>query len=227
MLIYNFQKEFIGIDEADLEVFGFADLSELKAESSDFADMFVRTPGYIHNFKHVHWIDFVTCADPSEQSKVIIEINSKTFKALLNIETVYLSDSPTSKAYLIHLNNLRGLTLQENGDFSEDIARKKPPKIEPSVGHAFNLSQEEEAEIEASPELEGFKPFENIQETPEVPEVHEEVQEIQEPTPVAPLDISFDDDIDTSIFGTSEEEPVEVETPAVEIEESISIDPLS
>jgi len=85
MLIYNFQKEFVGIDEADLEIFGFANLSELKAESTDFADMFVRAPGYIHNFKHVHWIDFVTCADPSEQSKVIIEVNSKTYKAILDI----------------------------------------------------------------------------------------------------------------------------------------------
>jgi len=221
MLIYNFQKEFIGIDEADLEVFGFANLSELKAESSDFADMFVRTPGYIHNFKHVHWIDFVTCADPSEQSKVIIEINSKTFKAILDIETIYLSDNPTSKAYLIHLNNLRSLTLQENGEFSEDIARKKPPKIEPSVGHAFNLSREEEAEIETAPELEGFKPFEDIQETPEV---HEELQEIQEPAPTAPLIISFDDD---DIEETSEEEPVKVETTNVEIEKSVTVDPFS
>ncbi len=224
MLIYNFQKEFVGIDEADLEVFGFENLAELKAESSDFADMFVRTPGYIHNFKHVHWIDFVTCADPSEQSKVIIEVNSKTYKAVLDIETIYLSDNPTSKAYLIHLNSLRGLTLQENGDFSEDIARKKPPKIEPTVGHAFNLSQEDTAEIEETPELEGFKPFENIQETPEV---QEEVSETQDSIPTAPLDISFDDDIDESIFEKTEEEPIAAETPIVEEEETPSVDPLS
>lgn len=217
MLIYNFQKEFVGIDEADLKVFGFENISELKAESSDFADMFVRTPGYIHNFKHVHWIDFITCADPSEQSKVIIEVNSKTYKAVLDIETLYLSDNPTSKAYIIHLNNLRGLTLQENGDFSEDIARKKPPKIEQTVGHAFNLSQEEEAEIEEAPELEIFKPFENLQETPEV----------QESASTPSLDISFDDDIDESIFEKSEEEPNLVETPIVAAEKNLSSDPLS
>ena len=228
MLIYNFQKEFVGIDEADLEVFGFANLSELKAESSDFADMFVRTPGYIHNFKHVHWIDFVTCADPSEQSKVIIEVNSKTYKAILSIDTIYLSDNPTSKAYLVSLNNLRALTLQENGEFSEDIARKKPPRIEPTVGHAFNLSNDEaEIDNETAPELEGFKPFENIQETPDA-KVVEEFQEIQEPIPTAPLDISFDDDdINESIFDKNEEEPIQVETPTVEIEESVSVDPLS
>ncbi|MEN8302596.1 MAG: Hpt domain-containing protein [Campylobacterota bacterium] len=231
MLIYNFQKEFVGIDEADLEVFGYTDLSELKAESSDFADMFVRTPGYIHNFKHVHWIDFVTCADPSEQSKVIIEVNSKTYKAVLGIDTVYLSDSPTSKAYLINLNNLRALTLQENGEFSEDIARKKPPKIEPTVGHAFNISQEE-VTAEAIPELEGFKPFEDLQETPDVEEVQEtqeiqEIQDIPEPTQIVPLDISFDDEIDESMFDKKEEEPVSVKTPVEKPEEDSSLDSLS
>ena len=228
MLIYNFQKEFVGIDEADLEVFGFANLSELKAESSDFADMFVRTPGYIHNFKHVHWIDFVTCADPSEQSKVIIEVNSKTYKANIEIDTVYLSDNPTSKAYLINLNNLRGLTLKENGEFSEDIARKKPPRIEPSVGHAFNISKEDEEalEYEAAPELEGFKPFENIE---DVEDVEEEIQEIK---PTAPLDISFDDDdIDDSVFSRDEEEPVAqepvtVEDVAISVDTDLSLDSL-
>ncbi len=236
MLIYNFQKEFVGIDEADLEVFGFANLAELKAESSDFADMFIRTPGYIHNFKHVHWIDFVTCADPSEQSKVIIEVNSKTYKATLGIETVYLSDNPTSKAYLVSLNNLRTLTLKENGEFSEDIARKKPPRIEPTVGHAFNMSQEEEEALESEqpvPELDGFKPFESVQETPELQEISEveevqEIQEVQETQTSEPLEISFDDDIDESVFDKEEEPfiqtPSEVENPALDL--SLDLDDL-
>ncbi len=229
MLIYNFQKEFVGIDEADLEIFGFANLSELKAESTDFADMFVRAPGYIHNFKHVHWIDFVTCADPSEQSKVIIEVNSKTYKAILDIETVYLSDNPTSKAYLIYLNNLRTLTLKENGDFSEDIARKTPPKIEPTVGHAFNLSQEEEKEIETIPELSGFKPFDNLKEAKETPEVspfspEEDTHEIQIPTPTIPLDISFDEDED--IFAQEDNAPTEADTHAEESEDIFSLESL-
>ncbi len=236
MLIYNFQKEFVGIDEADLEVFGFANLAELKAESSDFADMFIRTPGYIHNFKHVHWIDFVTCADPSEQSKVIIEVNSKTYKATLGIETVYLSDNPTSKAYLVSLNNLRTLTLKENGEFSEDIARKKPPRIEPTVGHAFNMSQEEEEALESEqpvPELDGFKPFESVQETPELQEISEveevqEIQEVQETQTSEPLEISFDDDIDESVFDKEEEPfiqtPNEVENQALDL--SLDLDDL-
>ncbi len=223
MLIYNFQKEFIGIDEEDLEVFGFANLSELKAESSDFADMFVRTPGYIHNFKHVHWIDFVTCADPSEQSKVIIEVNSKTYKANIEIDTLYLSDNPTSKAYIINLNNLRGLTLKENGEFSEDIARKKPPRIKPSVGHAFNISPEDEEALEKEeiPEIPGFKPFEDIatEKEVEVVEKIETVEETLEPIHQAPLEISFDDEptIDEPVAPVA----VAPETPKIDLDLSV------
>ena len=229
MLIYNFQKEFIGIDEADLEIFGFTNLSELKAEASDFADLFVRTPGYIHNFKHVHWIDFITCSEASEESKVIIEVNAKTYKANIAIDTMYLSDNPTAKAYLVTLNNLKSLTVKENGEIAEDIARKRPPRIEPTVGHAFNLPDEGEDKVatEATPELEGFKPFENLQETPAA-EVVEYMQEVQEPSQTAPLDISFDnDDIHESIFDKSKEEPLEVETPTVEVKDNYSIDPFS
>jgi len=53
MLIYNYQKEFLGIDEKDLKTLGFNSLSELRAEVTDFADLFVKTPGYVHNFQHV------------------------------------------------------------------------------------------------------------------------------------------------------------------------------
>jgi len=215
MLIYNYQKEFVGIDKADLEVFGFANLAELKAEASDFADMFVRTPGYIHNFKHVHWIDFVTCAEPSDESKVVIEVNSQTFKANLEIETVYLSDNPTSKAYLVHLNSLRGLTVKENGDISEDIARQRPKRVEPTVGFAFNAPQEDEefdspAVMQEIPELEGFKPFEHIDEV-------EEVADVQSDTA---LDVHFDDDT------LDESTPVTTDTPKAEVveEQNIPID---
>lgn len=231
MLIYNYQKEFIGIDEADLEVFGFANLSELKAEASDFADMFVRTPGYIHNFKHVHWIDFVTCSEPSEESKVIIEVNAKTYKANVEIETIYLSDNPTAKAYVVHLNNLRGLTVKENGEISEDVARKRPKRVEPTVGFAFNAPQETESSEDSDsfdspaimqeiPELEGFKPFEQIDEVEKVVEVQSN----------APLEISFDDEpMDESVFSSTvavEEEAFQEEDTPIEIEDAYSIDML-
>lgn len=150
MLIYNFQKEFLGIDEKDLRAIGFKDLAELRTEVSDFADLFVKTPGYIHNFKHVHWIDFITCAESNEESKVIINVNNKNYRATLQITTIFLVDSPSSKAYSIHLGNLRELTAKESENISGDITPRTAPEplqakpIFNSPDHSENFVEPEE-----------------------------------------------------------------------------------
>jgi len=127
MLIYNSQKEFIGMDESDLSRLGFSNLAQLRAESADFADLFVKTPGYIHNFKHVHWIDFIVCADSAETPKVIIHANEKNYRCNINITTAYLTDNPTAKAYLVNLQNLRELSKTESSNISNDIQEKPIP----------------------------------------------------------------------------------------------------
>ena len=106
MLIYNFQKEFLGIDEDDLQALGFSDLNELQTESYDFADLFVRQPGHIYNFQHVHWIDFLLYADSAEETKAIISAKEKHYRCNLSVRPMYLTDNPTEPAYVIYLNNL-------------------------------------------------------------------------------------------------------------------------
>ncbi|MFK5937257.1 MAG: Hpt domain-containing protein [Sulfurimonas sp.] len=127
MLIYNSVKEFIGIDEHDLKALGFSDFSQLRSEAADFADLFVRTPGYVHNFKHVHWIDFVSCAESAEESKVIISVKSKSYTASLSITKAYLTDKPNSEAYFVALNGLRPLSSRENETVTNDLRSKSAP----------------------------------------------------------------------------------------------------
>jgi hypothetical protein len=138
MLIYNYQKEFVGIDESDLKALGFSDLSQLRNESADFADLFVKTPGFVHNFKHVHWIDFVTCAEGSEDSKVIIHANGKNFRGTLDIKTAYLVDDPSQKAYIVNLVNLRALTHNENEQVAGDVLEKPAPRVSTQSAAIFN-----------------------------------------------------------------------------------------
>ena len=127
MLIYNSTKEFIGIDEYDLKIFGFSNLSQLRSEAADFADLFVRTPGYVHNFKHVHWIDFVSYAESADESRVIISIKSKSYTASLSISKAYLTDKPNSEAYFIALNGLRPLSSKENEIVASGVRDKPIP----------------------------------------------------------------------------------------------------
>ncbi len=132
MLIYSSEKEFIGIDEEYLKTFGFQNLAQLQAEHADFADFFIKQPGYVHNFQHVHWIDFIDCAESSEESQVLIKIHAKSFTANLSLSTLYLTQSPASKSYLIKLNNLKQLSGDTGEEFLVNIEEEPPtpPKIQ-------------------------------------------------------------------------------------------------
>jgi len=131
MLIYNYQKEFLGIEEKDLKILGFATLADLKAEVNDFADLFVKTPGYVHNFKHVHWIDFIAYADEGEEAKVLINVNAKTFTAKLGLNKAYLADNPSVPAYMIHLHGLRSLSSDETQNLSAGVLDRELPEVAP------------------------------------------------------------------------------------------------
>ena len=199
MLIYNFQKEFLGMDEKDLRFLGFKDLSALRNEVSDFADLFVKTPGYIHNFKHVHWIDFITCADSNEESKVIINVNNKNYKCFIQITTAYLVDNPSSKAYLVHLNKLKELSQQESEKISGDIAERVPSLGTNEVKPILNKPESiEEFSDDAALTVDPYETALDFSETekefaPDVIEDQYDSQQEIESDP-EPLNISFEDD---------------------------------
>jgi len=219
MLIYNFQKEFLGIDEKALRAIGFKDLAELRKEVVDFADLFVKTPGYIHNFKHVHWIDFITCAESNEESKVIINANNKNYKATLQVTTIFLVDSPSSKAYSIHLGNLRELSAKESENISGDITQRTAPEpITPKP--IFNAPEHSENFVEPQ-EIKTITPdpYEspleiNMDEEEDLPldvdiDYSSDEKESAEDDDLAPLEIDLDDDFFDS-SQTQEEIPEEV-----------------
>ncbi len=130
MLIYNHKKEFLGIDESYLKALGLSSLAELQNEADDFADLFVKTPGYIHNFKHVHWIDYITCNESGIDSKVVINVKGKNFTTPIDIQTVYLVQNPLEKAYRINLPSIKALTGEQSQKLSSDIAKKSAAAAE-------------------------------------------------------------------------------------------------
>lgn len=199
MLIYNSRKEFQGIDENDLSALGFSTLSELRDESADFADLFVRTPGFIHNFQYVHWIDYITYGGSSGTPKAIIHTKEKDFWCNLNITSAYLTDDASSKAYLVNIANLRELSKKELASITSDIAAKPKPEtikarpapfVDPSIHENVRKSIAKQNSV-----LNGAvkQPKEEVlsQVTPQKP--------IQQQVPIqeeAPLDVSeaFEDE---------------------------------
>ena len=242
MLIYNYQKEFLGIDEADLKALGFSNFSQLRAESADFADLFVKTPGYVHNFKHVHWIDFVTCAEGSEDSKVIIHANGKNFRCTIDIKTAFLVDDPTQKAYIVNLINLRALTHGENEQVAGDVLEKPAPRASTETTAIFDTpefsgkfhddkdetkgSEQEEHEVTHDPyEMSKADTLDELESSSQV------VEDIYEDAPIdlgdELLDIeeNIEPEVPQEIIQEEEEEAQEVESIPVVLTQVLNVGP--
>jgi HPt (histidine-containing phosphotransfer) domain-containing protein len=122
MLIYNHKKEFWGIDEDDLKALGLSSIEELQDQAADFADLFVKKPGFIHNFKHMHWIDYITCNNID--SKVILRIKDKNYAAHIKIKTIYLINNPSKKAYGVNLRKIKLLSDAQDEKISTPMMQK-------------------------------------------------------------------------------------------------------
>lgn len=110
MLIYDHNKEFIGIDQESLKLLGYERFEDLIHDHKDVAELFVKKPGYIHNFTNFPWIDFVLHAE-SDDSKVIIAGKSNAFSATIEIVTLHLNKAPNEDAFLIKLKNVQNYQL--------------------------------------------------------------------------------------------------------------------
>ncbi len=223
MLIYNYKKEFIGIDQKDLKTLGMETLAQLQTEATDFADLFVKTPGYVHNFQHVHWIDYISCADSTEHPRVIISVKNNLFKADVSITTAYLADNPIEKAYVVQLNHLRVLTDAEKNTISTDLL-DRPVQQTTTPPEPISFPSEVE-----TPELTEIPPAHEILED----EYDSALAEYEAPTEIeeTPLDVgdlSVDNVVDESFDLHPElaltEKPEPVPSTSVEIPESIDIE---
>ncbi|MCW8953420.1 MAG: Hpt domain-containing protein [Sulfurimonas sp.] len=225
MLIYNYKKEFLGIDESDLEALGLSDLAQLRAEAGDFADLFVKTPGHIHNFKHVHWIDYITCNETGVAPKVIIHVKNKNYTSNIDIKTIYLVDSPSKKAYIVNLTNLRPLSHTQSEKISIDVSQRPAPTAMTEPVELFTTpgSIVHEESQEAS-----FDPYESdLSDTPSnlVKDIYESDIPPEDFASDEPLDIDFgDEEIEVEDFQKSETqatpEPQAVAEDKIQVDEN-------
>jgi len=149
VLIYNHNKEFVGIDEESLRHLGYKSLNSFLEDYSDFADLFVKKPGYIHNFKNFPWIDFVLHAD-AEESKAIIQTNTTSFSCDLVVKPYYLVDSPNEEGYAVTLKHIQNL----DGSSSAPVAETKEKVVlDMNDDFDFNSFDTQEPTVLSEPDL--------------------------------------------------------------------------
>jgi len=220
VLIYDHNKEFIGIDQESLKVLGYERFEDLIHEHKDVAELFVKKPGYIHNFTNFPWIDFVLHAE-SDDAKVIIAGKKKAFSATIEVSTLHLKQSPEEEAFLVTLKNIK--------DYQLDASEKPEPSpvpFEPSVTE-FTVPDEKQAEpleVHEEPELE-IEPFIAPVASPEPLTVHEDLfvdsapiaEPVSNPVEEEELDIFFHED-------EVEDEPRIEAAPEIPVEEESIFD---
>ncbi len=209
MLIYDHNKEFIGIDEESLKLLGYKRFEDLIHEHKDIAELFVKKPGYIHNFTNFPWIDFVLHAE-SDDAKVIIAGKEKAFSATIDILPLYLSKAPDEAAFLIKLKNVQNYQLDASerpepapAPFNLETKEFNAPAETPPAAPEPVLAPEPVIEVEPAVEFEPAIEFE-----PAV-EVEPIIEERQEQAPLS---------LDEDIFLQDEESTPSVSTPVEEEE---------
>ncbi len=151
MIIYSHNQEFIGIDERDLKSLGFKNLADLQNECKDFADLFIKRPTYIHNFKNFNWIYYILNSDLGE-AKVIIGAKNREFSATLEIETFYLTNAPAQVAYAVSLTKLKALDGKEIEQSKIERPEAPMPKPTPQEEYLPNF-EDEKAIVLSEPDL--------------------------------------------------------------------------
>jgi len=211
MLIYDHNKEFIGIDQESLKVLGYDQFEDLISEHKDVAELFVKKPGYIHNFTNFPWIDFVLHAE-SDDAKVIIAGKQKAFSATIEVTTLHMKHAPEEDAFIVTLKNIQNYQL--------DASEKPDPAPVPfELGTAETQEVtpiEEETVVEQEHEIE---PFITAPQTQEPITIEEDL--FVDTAPALPQTTTTIDDEELDIFFQEDEvldEPRIEATPEIPVE---------
>ncbi len=228
MLLYNQRKEFIGIDENDLSGLGFQNINELQNESSDFADLFVKKPGFIHNFKNFSWIDFILHSE-SDEAKAVIHAKGKNYSCVLHVSPFYFTSDESG--YAIYIKNLRPLKGAEDAQAVKDlgayggIQSSPAPKAAPASTPPPAINEKMELDISLD-DIQMSKPETPSVSEPELPNFETSYsQELSEPEP---LDIPESLDMNSDLLLPTENEfgaPIDIDYGApLDIEDDLSMD---
>ena len=222
MLLYNQRKEFIGIDEDDLNALNFKNINELQNESHDFADLFVKKPGYIHNFKNFSWIDFILHSE-SDESKAIIHAKGKNYSCSIHITPFHFTSEESG--YAIIIKNLRALKGSEDTQASKDLQAAGGIQASPAPSAPLStpppLNTPPPTHLEQNtPELDislddirlSEEAPQSLTEEAELPSFEQShTQELNEPDP---LEVPETQEIDLSLASSGENEfgaPVDID----------------
>ncbi len=209
MLIYNYRKEFIGIDENTLRRLGYNNMDELKEDVADFADLFENRPGYIHNFKNFSWIDFIIHSE-QDDIKARIRCNGKIYSCGFKVENFFLTQEE-QRGFSVTLTELQAIG-DDDGSQPRELYEPETPQALQAQSMAQESLDTEPQPLQMIDEEFSADTYEPVT----VPEI--------EPEPMA-LDIDMDMTQEESFPEPQSIEPLDImDEPA--LEQEVAIEPM-
>ncbi|GEM_PF-2486968 len=146
MVLYDSNKHLIAISDNTLETLGFRSLEEFKRSVMDIAELFVKKPGYIHQFKSFHWIDYILTNSTVTHRAVLKTKDGREFEVFVNV----------NQLYGLEYKNFYLVTFEPN-TYDECIVE---PKESPSVKRAQKpetVIRKEEKTVQIRPQPKEFE----------------------------------------------------------------------
>jgi len=105
MILYNQQKELIGISNDALDYFGFKSAKEFFSKHKDISELFIKEEGSLGHINSFSWIDFVL--ESKEQLKITIQKDGIKKHSFVTIEKLFMKNGHYYNIIINQMNSVK------------------------------------------------------------------------------------------------------------------------
>ncbi len=85
MILYDHHKKILAISDQTLEMLGYQSIEKFRQEIFDVAQLFVKRPGYLHEFRSFHWIDYILTNTTVTHRAILRTKTGKEIETFVNV----------------------------------------------------------------------------------------------------------------------------------------------
>ncbi len=128
MILYDHHKKILAISDQTLEMLGYQSIEKFRQEIYDIAQLFVKRPGYLHEFRSFHWIDYVLTNTTVTHRAILRTKTGKEIETFVNVNQLSALSGMLSY-YLVTFE----LNTYNECDFGQPPMQEQTPPSQESV----------------------------------------------------------------------------------------------
>jgi len=128
VILYDHHKKILAISDQTLEMLGYQSIEKFRQEIYDIAQLFVKRPGYLHEFRSFHWIDYVLTNTTVTHRAILRTKTGKEIETFVNVNQLSALSGMLSY-YLVTFE----LNTYNECDFGQPPMQEQTPPSQESV----------------------------------------------------------------------------------------------